>query len=284
MVHSFRQIEDSLFTLPALYDGHSESFRRADLIGQAQGSVHMNFSIADLAPGGRIDNCVHSYEKGIFITEGEVELNRDGKAFRLGQHDFALIPIGTPHAFRNRSGKPAQWVEKCAPQPKLPGEWADSFFPPSLDWPGDGALMGTKDPLAQMVGHFESSQLPPHAKVDKYMWGWSKKLLIDKRLGSHQFDLFIIDFAKDAECNIHDHNFEEAYLVLEGEATFKAEGKEYILTPGTIGWSGVGAPHGFFMDRGTSCRWLEVMSPQPPAQNGNRRLAAWDDIRSALTS
>ncbi len=284
MAHAFRQIEDSLFTPPPGYEGRSEGFRRADLIGRAQGSVHMSFSIADLGPGGRIDNCVHSYEKGIFITEGEVELNRDGKRYRLGPHDYALIPIGTPHAFRNRGDQPARWVEKCAPQPKPPGEWADSFFPPPPDWPGDAALLGPKDPLAQMVGHFDASQLPPPAKVDAYMWGWSKKLLIDRKLGGQQFDLFIIEFAEGGQTSLHDHNFEEAYLVLEGEVTFEAEGEEYALTPGTIAWSGVGAPHGFFLNRGTSCRWLEVMSPQPPAQNANRRLATWDDIRNALTS
>ena len=71
-MHLFRQIDDSLFQPPPGYGGHSEGFRRADLIGREQGSVHIGFSISELAPGGGIDTCVHAYEKGIFITEGEV--------------------------------------------------------------------------------------------------------------------------------------------------------------------------------------------------------------------
>src|SRR3990167_1375731 len=134
MAHAFRNIEDKLFATPHGYDKRSTGFRRADLIGRDQGSVHMGFYMSELAPGWTIDAQVHSFEKGIFVMEGEVEVNRDGKAFRLGKHDFALIPTGTPHAFRNRGKVPVRWVEKCAPRPKMPDEWQDSFFVKQLAW------------------------------------------------------------------------------------------------------------------------------------------------------
>lgn len=281
MVHAFREITDSLFKLPPFYKDRAEGYRRADLIGRAEGSVHIGFLIAELAPGGRVDPVVHSYEKGVFVLEGEVELNRDDKVFRLKKFGYALIPTGTPHAFRNPGEAPARWVEKCAPQPKPSGEWQDSFFISSLSWP-PWAPVSPGDPLAPMAGRFAWDQLPPAQKVDQYMWGWSKKMLMDRAFGSQQFNLFIIEFERGGQTNTHEHPFEEAYLVLEGECTFTAEGEAYILKPGTIGWSGVGAPHGFFMDRGTACRWLEIMTPQPPAQNWNRRHSTWDDIRAAL--
>lgn len=280
MAHAFRHIEDSLLTTPALYQEHASGFRRADLISREEGSVHMGFFLAELQPGGTVDTCIHSYEKGIFVTEGEVELNRDGTVFSLGPHDFALVPIGTAHAFRNRGKGPVRWIEKCAPRPKLSDEWQDSFFLPPLDWTDPLAVT---TPLARMVGHFDKSQLPPPIQVDDFMWGWSKKMLMDQMFGSQHFNLFIIEFAEGGQTSLHDHNFEEAYLVLEGEVTFEAEGRDYVLTPGTIAWSGVGAPHGFFLNRGTSCRWLEVMSPQPPTQNANRRMATWDRFRSELS-
>jgi quercetin dioxygenase-like cupin family protein len=282
MAHAFRHIEDNLFSVPAGYEEHAEGYWRADLIGRDQGSVHMGFFISELQPGGKIDTCVHSFEKGIFIMEGEVELNRDGKVFRLTRHDFALVPIGTAHALRNSGTGPARWIEKCAPRPKLADEWQDSFFTKPLEWPDDDAISFAATPLARMVGHFDKGQLPAPLKVDNYMWGWQKKMLMDQMFGSEHFNLFIIEFAEGGQTSLHDHNFEEAYLVLEGEVTFEAEGKEYVLTPGTIAWSGVGAPHAFFLNRGTSCRWLEVMSPQPPAQHANRRMATWDDIRAKL--
>jgi quercetin dioxygenase-like cupin family protein len=282
MAHIFRQIDDSLFAIPTAYRGHAAGFRRADLIGRNEGSVHMGFFISELEPGGTIDAHIHSYEKGLFVLEGEVELNRDGKIFVLGPHDCALVPIGTAHAFRNRGKTRVRWVEKCAPRPKLADEWQDGFFVPSLAWP-DGVAHRVGTPLAKMVGHFDKSQLPAPVRVDDFMWGCSKKMLMDKIFGSLHFDLFIIEFAEGGQTSLHDHNFEEAYLVLEGEVTFEAEGKEYVLTPGTIAWSGVGAPHGFFLNRGTHCRWLEVMSPQPPVQNANRRMATWDRFRDRLS-
>jgi quercetin dioxygenase-like cupin family protein len=283
MAHIFRQIEDSLFAAPPGYAGHAAGLRRADLIGGVEGSVHMGFFLSELDPGGTVDACVHSYEKGIFVLEGTVQLNRDGKVFALGPGDYALIPIGTPYAFRNVDAERARWVEKCAPRPKGPDEWQDSFFVPMLSWP-DTAPLAAKEPLARMVGHFDEEQLPPPQQVDDFMWGWSKKLLMDKVFGSVHFDLFIIEFAEGGQTSLHDHNFEEAYLVLEGEVTFEAEGKEYVLKPGTVAWSGVGAPHGFFLNRGTACRWLEVMSPQPPTQNANRRMATWDRFRAKLST
>ncbi len=280
-MHSFRKITDSLYETPVNYEDRSEGFKRADLIGKDQGSVHIGFSLAELALGGRIDACVHSYEKGIFILEGEIELNREGKCFRLGEFDYALIPIGTAYAIRNTGSMPVKWVEKCAPRPKGPDEWADSFFTAESEW-SDPLSPDPLNPACRMTGHFDWDQLPPHQKVDKYMWGWSKKMLMDRAFGSQQFNMFIIEFADGGQTNEHEHPFEEAYLVLEGECTFTAEGEEYVLKPGTIAWSGVGSPHGFFMDKGVACRWLEIMTPQPPAQNWNRRLSTWDDIRDRL--
>ena len=282
MAHLFRNIEDKLFVPPVFYDGHATGFTRADLIGRAEQSVHMGFRIGELAPGGSIDACIHSFEKGLFILQGELELNRNGELFQLGHHDFALIPIGIPHSLRNVAAEPVRFIEKCAPRPKEADEWQDSFFVAPLARPQGAEPAPATAPLKRMVGHFDPSQLPPGHQVDNHMWGWSKKLLIDKALGAHQFDMFIIEFDEGGQTSEHDHNFEEAYLVLEGEVTFTAEGQEYVLTPGTIAWSGVGAPHGFFMNRGVACRWLEVMSPQPPAQYGNRRMANWDEFRASL--
>ena len=284
MAHIFREIEDKLFIAPADYEGHSKGFRRADLIGRDEGSVHMRFSISELEPDAWIDACVHSYEKGVFVLEGQVQLNRDGKIFSLGPHDYALIPIGTPHAFRNVGPTRSRWVEKCAPRPKLADEWQDSFFVSSFAWPSDDSALPVSTPLAPMVGHFDKQQLPAPQRVDDFMWGWSKKMLMDKMFGSVHFDLFIIEFADGGQTSLHDHNFEEAYLVLEGEVTFEAEGAKYVLKPGTIAWSGVGAMHGFFLNHGTTCRWLEVMSPQPPMQNANRRMATWNRYRESLSN
>lgn len=283
MPHAFRTIEDSIFALPRFYEGRSTGFRRADLVTRADGSVHMGFFLGELAPGGSTDACVHSYEKGLYVWEGEIELWRDGKTFRLGKGDYALVPVATPHAVRNRSGARARWVEKCAPQPKLGAdEWQDSFFVKAATWAEAADVETVKAPLGRMLGHFDKSHLPPAAKGDKHRSGQTKKMLMDQMFGAQHFDLFMIEFSEGGQSTMHDHNFEEAYLIVDGEVTYEAEGRKYVLTPGTIAWSGVGTPHAFYCDRGTACCWLEVMSPQPPVQNLGRRYAAWEDIRKSL--
>ncbi|MFC1491062.1 cupin domain-containing protein [Nitrospinota bacterium] len=281
-MHFVGKIEDSLFTPPASYDGHAEGFRRADLLNREQGSVHLGFSIGVLQPGGRIDPCIHAFEKGVFITDGEIELNRDGKAYFLKQHDYALLPTGTAHAWRNRGEKSARWVEMCAPQPKLPGQWQDSFFTPQLEWAEEVILPDPKNPTCHLLGHFDESQLPPPADMSQDLCGFSKRMMMDKGFGSQHFHMFIIQFADGGQTTLHDHAFEEAYLMLQGEVGFVAEGKEYVLRPGDLAWTGVGSAYGFFANRGMAARMLEVQAPQPPAQNSVRRYAAWDDLRATL--
>ena len=279
-MHYVGPIEESLFSAPPSHMTRAEGFRRAGLLHRAQGTVHMGYSVAELQPGGRVDPRFHAYEKGVYVTEGEAELNRDGKACRLGPGDYALVPAGAAHAWRNRGGKRARWVEMCAPQPKPSSGWPDTFFPGALPWPAEVPAPPFGDPSLRGIGHFDWSQIPPPAFVHPNLHGFSRRMLMDRPFGSQQFDMFMVQFAGGGLCNHHDHPFEEAYLMLEGEVGFAAEGKEYVLRPGDIAWTGVGAVHAFFPDRGMAARWLEVMAPQPPDQNAIRFYAPWDHLRT----
>lgn len=276
------KIEDSLFTPPASFDGHARGFRRAELVSREQGSVHMSFSIGELQPGGHIDPCIHAFEKGVFITDGEIELNRDGKAYFLKLHDYALLPTGTTHAWRNRGEKPARWVEMCAPQPKLPGQWQDSFFPSQIEWAAESILPDPKSPTCHLIGHFNESQLPPPVNVSRDLRGFSRRMMMDKEFGSQHFHMFIVQFADGGQTTLHDHAFEEAYLMLEGEVRFVTEDKDYVLCAGDVAWTGVGSAYGFLADRGVAARMLEVQAPQPPSQNSVRRYSVWNDFRATL--
>jgi uncharacterized cupin superfamily protein len=67
--------------------------------------VHQAVGICELQPGGSVDNCLHTNEEGIYIIEGELELMRDGRGLRLAADDYALVPFGIAHAYRNRGEK-----------------------------------------------------------------------------------------------------------------------------------------------------------------------------------
>jgi mannose-6-phosphate isomerase-like protein (cupin superfamily) len=71
---------------------------------------------AIVPPGGGPPPHVHSREEeGFYILDGEI-------TFRIGEERvvvtagmFANMPVGTPHSFRNESGKPAKMLISVAP-------------------------------------------------------------------------------------------------------------------------------------------------------------------------
>jgi len=71
---------------------------------------------AIVPPGGGPPPHVHSREEeGFYILEGEI-------TFQIGEQKvvatagmFANMPVGTPHSFKNESGKPAKMLISVAP-------------------------------------------------------------------------------------------------------------------------------------------------------------------------
>jgi hypothetical protein len=96
------EFEASRFTEPQLYAGHCEGFERLSLIDRDIGSVHAEACMSRLAAGGHIAACVHAFEKGIYVFEGEIDVPRADECLRLPGDGYALMPYTTPHAIRNR--------------------------------------------------------------------------------------------------------------------------------------------------------------------------------------
>lgn len=84
-------------------------------------------------------------------------MQRGRELFRLAADDYALIPYGAPHAFRNTGTRPARWFEMQAPQPKPPGGWQDTFFVnDEIEWPAKVMPPDFADPETQYLGHFRA--------------------------------------------------------------------------------------------------------------------------------
>ena len=59
---------------------------------------------------------VHSREEeGFFILEGEITFTINGERVVATAGMFANMPVGTPHFFKNESGKPATMLISVAP-------------------------------------------------------------------------------------------------------------------------------------------------------------------------
>lgn len=67
-------------------------------------------------PGGGPPPHVHSREEeGFYILEGEITFTIGDKRLLASAGMFANMPVGTPHSFKNESGKPAKIMISVAP-------------------------------------------------------------------------------------------------------------------------------------------------------------------------
>jgi mannose-6-phosphate isomerase-like protein (cupin superfamily) len=270
------KLDESRFAVPHGYAGRSRGYERASLIDRGIGSVHMGVGVARLAAGGAVDACVHANEKGIYVFDGELEIKRGGVTFRLGPDDYALIPTGTPHAFRNTGntgGKPARWFDMQAPQPKPPGKWQDTFFVAD-DAPWTARAPALSECSPGQAGHFvpRAPIINPNAGVS----GLRVFRFMEKEFGAQCFYMMRGELSPGGVRGYHDHPVEESYLALSGEAIMSIEGEDVHLKAGDYVWTGVGACHAFRHVGSEPFRWIETQAPQFPAHQGTRNYNVWD--------
>ena len=98
---------------------------------------------AIVPPGGGPPPHVHSREEeGFFILDGEITFQIGDKRIVATVGMFANMPVGTPHSFKNESGRPAKMLISVAPaglekmffEVGLPlAEGATTALPPSRE-------------------------------------------------------------------------------------------------------------------------------------------------------
>jgi mannose-6-phosphate isomerase-like protein (cupin superfamily) len=71
---------------------------------------------AIVLPGGGPPTHVHSREEeGFYVLEGEITFTINDERVVATAGTFANMPVGTPHSFKNESGKPARMLISVAP-------------------------------------------------------------------------------------------------------------------------------------------------------------------------
>jgi quercetin dioxygenase-like cupin family protein len=71
---------------------------------------------AIVPPGGGPPPHVHSREEeGFYVLEGEITFTINGERVVAKAGTFANMSVGTPHTFKNESGKPARMLIFVAP-------------------------------------------------------------------------------------------------------------------------------------------------------------------------
>jgi quercetin dioxygenase-like cupin family protein len=101
-------------------------------------------------------------------------------------------------------------------------------------------------------------------------------------LGAVLHQMFMVEYEPGGVAQPHDHPFEEAYYVLEGEVEATADGERFTLGPGDFFWTGVGCVHAFCNRSQRRLRFLETQSPQPPVNYSYRFNRDWDFLAAQL--
>ena len=282
------------YTVPAAFDAISSGFRRWNVAGAAEGSVHQEFGICELSAGGSILPHVHSFEESFYVVSGEVICETGEGAVLLREGDYGVVPVAAPHAFRNPGAKTARWAEMVAPQPRL-GSSGDTF---PVDWlvdPGLPRPVDARDPRTRSFGNIRPENMDPAQQTQDRLAlsasmrtallvysGITVKMMVDSDLGASLSTMFMVQYEPGGFAGAHDHPHEESFFILEGETLARFDGKEYLLSRGDIAWAGVGCIHEFANESDHVVRWLETQAPQPPARYSYRFARDWSYLEDKL--
>jgi quercetin dioxygenase-like cupin family protein len=274
---------------------------RSVLIGREQGAVHTELAAVELQPGGWLKPHVHSFEEALYVLEGELLLQIDGRVHRLLAGDYGLMTVGTWHALANGAEAPVRLLSVNTPQRLAPDAGRrDTFFAAE---PFDSAAFAARaerppfgDPRLRYVGHYLGT--PPQAEalrleepargrrpagMDTALLaysGISVKMLVDRGLGADLLTMFTVDYEVGGAAQAHDHPFEETYFFTAGVVQAELDGVPYTLRAGDVVFAGVGSVHGFWNDGPDRVRWIETQAPQPPARHSYRWLQTWKKLES----
>ena len=104
---------------------------------------------AIVPPGGGPPPHVHSREEeSFYVLEGEITFTIDGQRVVASPGTLANLPVGTPHSFKNESGKPARMLISVAP-----AGLEQMFFEVGVELPigSTTALPPTKEDIEKLL-------------------------------------------------------------------------------------------------------------------------------------
>lgn len=260
-------------------------------MSEETGAVHTAFGLSELDGGGSVDAHVHAYEETLFVLEGELILQTEAGAVALGPGDYGMIPVGLPHALRNRTSAAARFAVMSAPQPRARHQ-GDTYFVPALAETAP-ASPDVRDPRTRSFGHIDPRHMDADSQSQDLLAvsasmrtallvysGITVKMMIDRDLGAELSTMFMVRYEASGVAGPHDHPFEETYLILDGETDATFDGERYRLGPGDVAWAGVGCVHSFTNPATEPVRWLETQAPQPPARHSYRFVRDWEYLRT----
>ena len=288
--HLVRSVAGAAFASPQGWAETAKGYRRWTVVGEEGGAVHTGFGICELDADGSLPTHVHSFEESFYVVDGAGVLDTSEGSFRVQGGDYALLPVGVPHRWRNDGETIVRWAEMQGPVPR-DRFGGDTILVPPLP-STDPVAVDVRDPRTRRFGNITAAHLDAGKQGQEMLAvsasmrtallvysGITVKMMVDSDLGAQLSTMFMVQYAPDGVAGAHDHPFEETYFFLEGQAEATFDGERHTLGPGDVAWAGVGCVHSFRNVGGGPLRWLETQSPQPPARYAYRFARDWDYLR-----
>ncbi len=282
------------FQIPPAYAGLSRGFRRWSIVNGQTGSVHQEFNIGELDPGGSIDAHIHSFEESVYVLEGQLTVQTGDGAFTLAEGDYGIFQVAAPHALRNASGQRARWAEMLAPQPRL-GHSGDTYLAAPFSGAAVPRVIDARDPQTRSFGKITRENMEVNNQTQDKLAvsasmrtallvysGITVKMMIDSDLGASLQTMFMVQYQPNGMAGAHDHPFEETYMIQNGEVDAHFDGVPYRLKPGDVAFAAVGCIHEFSNPANVPVRWLETQAPQPPGRYSYRFARDWNYLENML--
>jgi mannose-6-phosphate isomerase-like protein (cupin superfamily) len=271
----------------------AEGYRYWPVVGEHTGSPSTGFGICVLDGAGSVPAHVHSFEETFYVLDGTGVMDLPDGSFMVGPGDYGLVPVGTPHAWRNVGGEQVRWAQMQGPAPRA--KFGDDTFAVPLAAAAP-VPVDVRDPRNRLFGNITADHMNPRKQGQELLAlsasmrtallvysGIGVKMMVDSDLGADLTTMFMVQYDPDGKAGQHDHPFDETYLILAGATDAEFDGERYRLEVGDIAWAGVGCVHGFANAGDGPVRWLETQSPQPPGRHSYRFARDWQYLGDLLS-
>lgn len=192
----------------------------AAMVGQFNGARNLTTGIVTIHPSASLDYHVHPCSESIVVLDGEVEVQVEGRAYRLGPLDNITIPRWIPHAARNVStSQPARLhvaLAMSAPEREL----ITRQFP-RIEASCDSTGKAGVERVTRFCSAKRSFSVGPGAEFIDY---FNAELIpgIEMSGGFGRFQ-------PGGRLPAHLHDFDESISIIQGEASCLVEGRRYSL-------------------------------------------------------
>ncbi len=295
--HLVRTSSQANYEVPTAYAPISHGFRRWSVVNRESGSVHQEFNLCELEPGGVINAHIHTFEESVYVMDGQLTVETGDGRFALENGDYGLFHVAAPHALRNLGATTGPWAEMYAPQPRA-GKAGDGYAVASpFHYEGAPLRVNPGEPRTRFFGNITTQHMDPAKQSQELLavsgsmrtalmvyTGITVKMMVDSDLGAYLHTMFMVKYIPGGGAGSHDHPFEETYMILDGEVEAWFDDQRYTLKAGDIAWAGVGCIHGFRNATNTTVQWLETSAPQSPSRYAYRFARDWDYLENQLNN